>query len=403
MGSKLIITKHNRMIVSALFNDKELLNVYVDRPYEDTLLGNIYLAKVKNIVTNINAAFVEIENGKMCFLSFNDAIDPIMGTQNDTGKLRVGDELIVQVVKEGTKTKAPMVSANFSLTGKYVVLQYGNPVLGISSKITDKEERKRLKNIVSPYISEDYGYIIRTNAEKQSEEIIEDEIHKLYEDYSRLLNFGIHFNPFSLLYKTPPAFIWDIRDDFAADLEKIETDDRDIYSQILAYLSQNQKEDIGKLTMYTDESFPLSTLYNLEARLDGLLKSRVWLQSGAYLVIEPTEAMTVIDVNTGKAIAGKKAAEDTFFKVNIEAAEEIARQIRLRNLSGIIIVDFIDMTDEAHKKELLKSLDVFLSTDRIKANVIDMTALNLVEITRKKVRKPLHEQMKNLLDSDETM
>lgn len=394
MGNRLIISRLKNYVVSAHFSEKELVHIQVDRPLEDTLLGNIYLARVKNIVTNINAAFVEIEDGKMCFLSLAECTAPVMSNGKFSGKIKVDDELIVQVVKEGTKLKAPMVTTSFSLTGKYVVLQHGKPVLGISSKITDKEERKRLKNIVLPFISEDYGYILRTNAVKQSEEVIEDELHRLYELYSRLINFGIHFSCFSLLYQTPPSYIWDVRDDYAGELEKIVTDDKEIYDRIYNYLSENQREDLPKLTLYNDESFPLRMMYNLEARLENLLKDKVWLSSGAFLVIEPTEAMTVIDVNTGKAIAGKKPVEATFFKVNLEAAEEIAKQIRLRNLSGIIIVDFIDMQEEEHKKELMKSLDAFLSEDRIKTNLVDMTALNLVEITRKKVRKPLHEQIR---------
>ncbi len=391
MGNKLIITKSNNQIISALFSEKELIDIHVDKTEEDSLLGNIYLGKIKNIIKNINAAFVEIDNGTMCYLSLNEDNHPVCADNKGSKALKIGDELIVQIVKEGIKTKAPVVTTDFSLTGKYVVLVHGKAMLGISSKISEKDERKRLKAIVSPYVRDSYGFIIRTNAENTEEELIEEELHKLYEAYMRLLTFGVHWNCFSLLYRTPATFIWKIRDDFSKDLQEIKTDDVEVYNQIKSYMETNQKEDIDKLVLYTDDTIKLSKLYNLDAKLEQLTKERVWLASGAYLVIQPTEALTVIDVNTGKAISGKKQAEETFYQVNIEAAEEIARQIRLRNLSGIIIVDFIDMTEQEHKNDLMRNLEILFEADPIKTNVIDMTALNLVEITRKKVRKPLHE------------
>ncbi len=391
MGNKLIITKSNNQIISALFSEKELIDIHVDKTEEDSLLGNIYLGKIKNIIKNINAAFVEIDNGTMCYLSLNEDNHPVCADNKGSKALKIGDELIVQIVKEGIKTKAPVVTTDFSLTGKYVVLVHGKAMLGISSKISEKDERKRLKAIVSPYVRDSYGFIIRTNAENTEEELIEEELHKLYEAYMRLLTFGVHWNCFSLLYRTPATFIWKIRDDFSKDLQEIKTDDVEVYNQIKSYMETNQKEDIDKLVLYTDDTIKLSKLYNLDAKLEQLTKERVWLASGAYLVIQPTEALTVIDVNTGKAISGKKQAEETFYQVNIEAAEEIARQIRLRNLSGIIIVDFIDMTEQEHRNDLMRNLEILFEADPIKTNVIDMTALNLVEITRKKVRKPLHE------------
>ncbi len=391
MGNKLIITKSNNQIISALFSEKELIDIHVDKTEEDSLLGNIYLGKIKNIIKNINAAFVEIDNGTMCYLSLSEDNHPVCADNKGSKALKIGDELIVQIVKEGIKTKAPVVTTDFSLTGKYVVLVHGKAMLGISSKISEKDERKRLKAIVSPYVRDSYGFIIRTNAENTEEELIEEELHKLYEAYMRLLTFGVHWNCFSLLYRTPATFIWKIRDDFSKDLQEIKTDDVEVYNQIKSYMETNQKEDIDKLVLYTDDTIKLSKLYNLDAKLEQLTKECVWLASGAYLVIQPTEALTVIDVNTGKAISGKKQAEETFYQVNIEAAEEIARQIRLRNLSGIIIVDFIDMTDQVHRNDLMKNLEILFEADPVKTNVIDMTALNLVEITRKKVRKPLHE------------
>lgn len=393
MGNKLIITKCNNRIVTALFSESELINVHIDKTEEDNFLGNIYLAKVKNIVKNINAAFVEIEGGRMCFLSLNEEIHPVCANNCDTNNIKIGDELIVQIAKESTKTKAPVVTTDFNLTGKYVVLVHGKPIFGISSKISDKNEKNRLKSIISPYVKDSYGFILRTNSEGTDAALIEDEIHRLYEIYMKLLTFGVHWNCFSLLYRPPSPYIWEIRDEFSSDLQEIKTDDKEIYEQIKSYLETNQKEDSDKLVLYSDDTLQLSKLYNIEAKIEQLMKDRVWLSSGAYLVIQPTEALTAIDVNTGKAVSGKKHVEETFFQVNLEAAEEIARQIRLRNLSGIIIVDFIDMQEQKHKNALLKNLEILLAADPVKTQLVDMTGLNLVEITRKKIRKPLYEQI----------
>ena len=167
-----------------------------------------------------------------------------------------------------------------------------------------------------------------------------------------------------------------------------------MYSEIKEYLETYQKEDLHKLKLYSDPMLPLIKLYGIETKLENALKEKVWLKSGGNLIIQPTEALTVIDVNTSKAVTGKKNVEETFFKLNLEAAKEIAKQIRLRNLSGIIIVDFIDMKKEENKECLLNTLNEYLKQDPVKTMLIDMTALNLVEITRKKIRKPLYEQIK---------
>ena len=197
---------------------------------------------------------------------------------------------------------------------------------------------------------------------------------------------------YSCLYKTLPSYIAGIRDSYAGGLEEIVTDCPDLYGQLKEYLETSQAEDAGKLKLYTDRLLSLGKLYSLDNALSKALDKRVWLKSGGYLVIEPTEAMVVIDVNTGK-YEGKKKLEETVLKINLEAAAEIARQLRLRNLSGIIIVDFIDMEREEDRKALLAHLVEVVSRDPVKTTVVDMTALNLVELTRKKVRKPLHEQV----------
>lgn len=392
MGYKLIVTKRQDKIISALYNEKDMIQVNIDDIKNISILGNIYVGKVINIVKNIDAAFVEIAEGVMCYLSLTENIHPIFCNIKNNAKINIGDEIIVQVSKEGVKTKAPVVTCNLNFTGKYVVLTHGKTMIGTSNKITQESEKSRLKKIVGEYRNSDYGFIIRTNSSGVGEEFIRGEINSLISLYKEVREYGIHKSCFSLLYETPAGFICEIRDGYQTQLDEIITDDSWIYEKIRSYLSDFQKEDLEKLRMYQDQLLSLSNLYSIESRLENALKEKVWLKSGGSLIIQPTEALTVIDVNTSKAIRGKKKAEETFLKINLEAAVEIAKQLRLRNLSGIIIIDFINMEDTDNRKFLMKELRILLEKDPIKTTVIDMTALNLVEVTRKKVRRPLYEQ-----------
>ena len=394
MGKKLIITKLNQKIISSLFDENDLVQINVEKEEENSLLGNIYVGKVKNIVKNINAAFVEIEHGQMCYLSLSEVKHAIFTKENKTEQVRIGDELIVQISKEDVKTKAPVVTTDINITGKYVVLVHGKPGIGVSNKVESDKDRKRLRKLLEPYISGQYGFIIRTNASLVSEELIKNEIEVLLKLYEDIKNYGIYRLRFSKVYQTPKAYICSIRDGLSHEIESFITDDTFMYSEIKEYLETYQKEDLHKLKLYSDPMLPLIKLYGIETKLENALKEKVWLKSGGNLIIQPTEALTVIDVNTSKAVTGKKNVEETFFKLNLEAAKEIAKQIRLRNLSGIIIVDFIDMKKEENKECLLNTLNEYLKQDPVKTMLIDMTALNLVEITRKKIRKPLYEQIK---------
>lgn len=392
MGTKLIITKLNDMTISSTFWGKDMVQVYAGVG-EETILGNIYNGKVKNIVKNINAAFLEIENGRMCYLSLNDVYDPIFLNAKKNSNVNVGDEILVQITKEDVKTKVPVATTNLNFTGKYVVLVHGKPGIGISSKISDVKLRKKLKEMIKPFQNDIYGLIVRTNAAYVTAEVIEEEINTLKGIYEDTKESGSHRTAFSMVLPAPTGYLCDIRDSLSINTDEIITDHQEIYQEIYDYLKTYQKEDLGKLQFFQDKLITLSNLYGIKTKLENALKSKVWLKSGGSIIIEPTEALTVIDVNTGKAIGGKKQPKDTFLKINQEAAIEIAKQIRLRNLSGILIIDFIDMEEEDYKQRLLKDLDELLKKDPVKTILVDMTALNLVEVTRKKVRKPLHEQI----------
>ena len=404
LSHKLIITKvpyvsryaadEQTKTLSVLMNNKECLEISCDIEEERSLIGNIYVGKVKNIVKNIDAAFVEIKKGVLCFLPLSEAEDAIFTHPKDTKKLVAGDELLVQVLKDGVKTKAPVVSTNLNFTGRYFVFTTKRKdELGISNKL-NAEDRKRLQNYIQKKEDDPFGVIIRTNAKNASEAEMDDEYEYLKGVYENVVTYGVHKTPFSLLMQDEAPYIKQLRNIRQDELEEIITDSKDIYEQAHDFLMSHQPGDLEKLRFYEDASYSLWNLYGLETVLDDATRTRVWLKSGGYLVIEPTEALTVIDVNTGK-YEGNKNAEAAFVKINQEAAVEAARQLRLRNISGIVIIDFIDMKTEADKLDILSTLNKELKKDPVKATLVDMTKLNLAEITRKKVKKSLREQLGN--------
>ncbi len=291
------------------------------------------------------------------------------------------------------KTKVPTVTCNLNFPGKYLVLTTGERKLGLSSKLSS-EEKERLRKIAEAFLSGKFGVIVRTNASHASEEMLQEEFERLSRNCLKVLTTGKHQSCFSRVYQEPPAYASAIRNMKKEQLLEIVTDDSKIYETISLYLSEYQPEDLEKLRFYQDEVLSLDCLCGITTAFQSALQERVWLKSGAYLVIQPTEALTVIDVNTGKYVGHKKIRE-TFLRINLEAATEIARQLRLRNLSGIIVVDFIDMKETEDREKLMDFLEQEIKKDPIKTVLVDMTSLGLVELTRKKVRKPLKEQVKN--------
>lgn len=393
--NQLIITHFKDKLVSCFLENGELVQVNCEDTDTKGILGNIYVGKIKNIVKNINAAFVEIENRIICYLSLEKNKTAIFTNPKNNNKWNIGDELLIQVTKEGIKSKAPMASSCLNFTGKYVVLTHGKTGIGISGKIKDNEERERLQKILKPYKTKEYGFIVRTNSAFASESEIIEETLCLIKRFELLKTTGIYKSCFSLIEKGPSSYICDIRDGYSQNIDQILTDDVVLYHEMKAYLEVNQKKDLEKLRLYSETDISLNRLYSIETKITKALQEKVWLKSGGYLIIQPTEALTAIDVNTGKAIAGKRKAEETFLKINLEAAEEIAKQIRLRNISGIIIIDFIDMGEKNNKIRLIEHLKSKIANDPIPTQFIDLTALHLVELTRKKQRKPLHEQLKS--------
>lgn len=398
---KYIIIKRNGQILSLLFHGNRLLSVHAqDDETAGGLLGNIYVARVKNIVKNLHAAFVEIEPGKSCFLDLREAKTPLLLNRSYDGKLLAEDEIIVQVHKEAMKTKPPAVTCVLSLDGKYCVVSNEKPGMAYSAKLSAKVKervRMQLENSDFPFkkYAEEYGIVIRTNAKELKDDItpLTEEIKKLSKRLTAIRQNGFHRTCYSVLLQKSPEYLLNLRDLRAGWCDEIITDEEKLYQKIYDFAEENADFHLPAVRLYRDKMLPLSKLYAVDARLKEALDKKVWLKSGGYLLIESTEALTAIDVNTGK-VTSRKEVQDNHFQINMEAAEEIARQLALRNLSGIIIVDFINMSKEEYRKILMARFGDLLRQDTVKTSLVDITALGLVEITRMKINKPISEQLK---------
>jgi len=421
-SDKLLITKLDGRILTAWSEEGRIRQLQAESADAAGILGNIYVGKVKNIVKNLNAAFVEFQKGQIGYLPLHAGTCPI---QTDSvihihkGKrVLIGDEILVQVSKEAVKTKPPTLSGILEFPGKYVILKAGNPAINISHKIKEKDVRSRLQNLLEKYCregssiffdregSEDspkvfdqnycagsFGLLARTNAAMASDQEMVQEIQCLEKSCRDTIESGMHRASFSCLRQSPAGYLLSIQDMYREKLREAVTDSEEIYESILAFLADKEWGGMVFPVLWDTAWGKLDAVYNLSKTLKSALQPKVWLKSGAYLVIQPTEALVSIDVNTGKAVSKKKDVQKNFLKVNLEAAREIAVQLRLRNLSGIILVDFIDMESSGANEELLHIFRQELAKDPVPARAIDMTKLGLVEVTRKKVRKPLYEQM----------
>lgn len=404
-----VVSRRGSQIFSFLLNGSKAVEIHCDACREDSILDEIYIGKVQNIVKNISAAFVEIAPGTVCYLPLEDLKHPVYTKKGTSHNIQQGDELLVQVKREGIKTKAPAVTTNLTLHGKYALLTTGSTQISVSSKLS-KEEKERLLRVVKDNSSADngslegmsagecaYGWLLRTNAGGASPEVIKKDLLRLQAKYEELIKTAQYRTCFSCLLARPSAYLKRLSDLYTKEVDEILTDDRELFEQMTEYFQENQPEDTVKLRFYEDRLLPMEKLYSLDRHLKEALGERVWLKSGGYLVIQPTEALTVIDVNTGKFTAGKKK-EAAFLKLNQEAALEAARQIRLRNLSGIVIIDFINMEETESETQLLRTLDGALRLDPIRTTLVDMTKLSLVEITRMKKERPLHESVREAIN-----
>ena len=386
---KYIITQAGNRTFCGLFEEGRFLQIdLMDAGAGE--VGNIYVGKVQNILANIAAAFVEYQPGKIAYLSLEDARYPVYVRKNGKKEdLSAGDEILVEVTRDAIKTKQPAVSCQLTLPGTLAVLIGGSDALGISSKITEPARRKQIKQAVRPFCEDHLGFVIRTDAKEAEEEDLLSELADLKQQYLDLCAKGSHCSAFTCLRETKTSFFGSLSKADKGSLTEIVTDLADFREGLQREI---KKEQLSCSLRFHEDEVSLSRIYKIDAVLSKALQPKVWMPSGAYLVIEQTEALTVIDVNSGKAIRGSSNLQETFLKINLEAAKEAARQIRLRNLSGIILVDFIDLSAESAKKSLVASLKGYLAEDPVPCRFVDMTKLQLAEITRKKIRPSLKEQ-----------
>ena len=384
--------------VAALSEEERIVEIRLESEQEKSILGNIYTGQVENIASNIQAAFVQIEPGKRCYYPLAEAQRAVFSAgRKGNGPLRPGDELLVQVSRDAMKGKLPALTSNLNFTGRYLVLTTGDKKFGLSSKLA-LEDRHRLNGWLKEEAErpdKEFGIIVRTNAADASKEEILKELEWLKDRYHKAVVQGRNRTCFSLVLETEPFYVAAVRDAYGRDLDEIITDVPEIREMILGYLEEISPELKEKLRFYQDKLLPLYKLYRVETALDAIQKEKVWLNSGGFLVIQQTEAFVSIDVNSGK-YTGKKKMEETFRKINLEAAAEIGRQLRLRNLSGIILIDFINMENPDHRDELFHVLQKLLRKDPIKSRAIDITPLHILEMTRKKVRRPVIEDIREL-------
>lgn len=396
LSERIIITKAplkegwgQKFFLAAAFDEKRMTQIQVEAVSKSSILGNIYIGRVENIATNIQAAFVNIAKGVSCFLPLEEAKNAVFTKKNGKKDLCIGDELLVEVTREKQKNKPASVSANLNFSGKYLILTTGNHLLGISKKL-HATERERLQALLKDQITDTFGIVVRTAAKDASDEEILKELEMLTKQCHACLQGAMHRTAFTRLREAPPFYLQFLKNRNLTEVQKITTDIPSVHEVLLQHLQDTKEAE--KLHLYTDTQVSLFALYSLTHELERALHRQVWLPSGAYLVIDPTEALTVIDVNSGKNIK-KKSREELVFSVNVEAAHEIARQLILRNISGICIIDFIDMKEKEHREELMHILRMDLKKDKVPATLVDITRLGLVELTRKKVQKSLKEQL----------
>lgn len=373
----------------ALAENGELMELYYESKRDESLVGNLYAGRVANVMPNLQAAFVDIGTGKNGYYYYGSA-RAVSDTEKNPARPKVGDTLLLQVEKDAVGSKGAVLTANFSFPGKFLVLLPKDAgEIGISRKITNSEERNRIREIVKELLPEGCGAIVRTNGEGKTKEEFEKEIALLAAKAEKLKT-GEFLKPPALLLQENHPVRRAARDFYAADVDEYVVNDKEAYEELLETGDFNG-ENQPALKLH-GEKLPLFESYFLESQSEKALEEHVWLKSGGFLVIEETEACVVIDVNTGKS-AGRGDLQKTILKTNLEAAEEAAKQMRLRNLSGIIIIDFIDMADKDAQKEVTKRLEAAVKKDRIKTVVVGMTELGLMQVTRKKTRPSLKRQM----------
>lgn len=401
---KVLVTKYHNKLLTLLIKDNRLLMAAASGGNLGKV-GSIYIGKVKRVVKNMDACFVEIAGKELCYLPFSACKYPYLTNRKYDGRIMEGDELPVQIAADTMKSKQTTLTANISLAGRLLVFTVGSTRVNLSAKISRDRKNAIISylqqqdivtpdgKVINPADMPPFGIIVRTEAKAaESDNLLLTEYHNLYQEFCGLFRNAAHRACFTCLKEPLKDYQAALQQIYQEEYSEIVTDLPDIYEELEHYLKEQAGENQINLRLYADKEYSLQKLYSIDSKIKEALSPRVWLKSGAYLIIEPTEALTVIDVNSGKCEA-KKGVSASILNINMEAAREIAIQLRLRNLSGIIIVDFINMQMEEHQDKLLGYFKNLVRNDRTKTVVVDITPLGLVELTRKKVNKALKEQL----------
>lgn len=411
MAREIIVNSESGEVRAAVLEDGVLVDLFIERSLHPRYAGNIYRGIVENVLPGMQAAFVDVGLERNVFLYVDDALAGRNGREGRIVReadgeeitvpnkkprsikdiLKPGQEIIVQVSKEPIGTKGARVVTDITLPGRYVVLMPTVDYVGVSRRIDEDGERDRLKKIAQAAKPKRMGVIVRTVAEGLSQEEIAADIQFLVKLWRRIQARGRRAKAPALLHKDYDLVFRLVRDHFAEDVTQFVVDDPDDLKKVNDLVKMCPEPMRDKVHLYTGRE-PIFDSYGLEDEIARALRRKVWLACGGYLVVDHTEALTVIDVNTGK-FTGSTCLADTVLKTNLEAASEVARQMRLRNIGGIIIADFIDMDDEDHQKQVVRKLEESLARDKTKASVLGFTQLGLVEMTRKKVQQGLAESM----------
>lgn len=383
-------TNHNKfnMVLSEFYNNK-LMGFYfeddklqrISHMDSESVVGNIYCGYVKDVVKNIGAAFLEFGDGFKGYYSLTDN-KPLFLSYKNNDNVNQGDVILVQVVSDKIKTKDYTLSSKITFTGKYIVLTVANTSISISKKIDDEKTRNFFRKLLKPFKNDEYGFIVRTSCTEATEEEILDEINSLISKWNEIKGKAVYLKAKSLVFSENTPLITECTEYGNKFSGTVITENKEIHKEL---------DNAGIDVKLYESDLPIHKCYSLEKHLQNALSKKVWLKSGAYLVIEQTEALTSIDVNTGKAEFSSKNKENTFFKINNEAALEIARQLKIRNISGMILIDFISMDVKENEDALTNKMKELLKYDYSKATVISITKLGLMEITRKKGAKSIYE------------
>jgi ribonuclease G len=382
----------------AMVENGVLQELFIERDNSRGLVGNIYKGKVARVMPGMDAAFVDIGMDKSAFLHVSDILHvdaAIIAEKPEVQPKRVligellreGQELLVQVIKDPLGSKGARLTTQITVPSRFLVLIPNDSSIGISTKIEDEPERERLRTLLEPLPRDHGGYIVRTVAEGVSGDKLQRDAEFLRKLWGRIVEKSTAAGATQLVHNDLALILRILRDFVGDSIDRVLVDSPDSYQQMREFAASYISEIAGRIELYKSER-PLFDLYSIEDEIQKALQRKVLLKSGGYLIIDQTESMTTVDVNTGGFI-GRRNLEETIYKTNLEAAQAIARQLRLRNLGGIIIIDFIDMLDEEHKRQVRRALVGALDKDYARTQVCEMSELGLVEMTRKRTRESL--------------